>query len=364
MADASLAAPVRGRILGSPDAVRGPEDLRGLHYPFGRWVPAEGSLFEVVPGVHWLRMPLPMGGLDHINLWALEDGDSWVLVDCGLNNAVTQGLWEAIFTLLGGRPVRRLIVTHFHPDHIGLAGWLAARWGVRLEMARTEYLMARMLIGDAQPEPPAEVVDFYARAGWPAAALDALRARSWGRYARMVGALPGGILRLAEGDRLEIGGRRWEIFVGRGHSPEHLCLVADGVMISGDQVLPRITSNVSVHPNEPLANPLADWLDSIERLRGVDPGIVVLPAHNEPFTGLHVRLDQLAADHADKLTKLQDFCAVPRTAFESFEILFSRAIGEGDRGIATGEALAHLHWLEARGLVRRVRGDVDRFVSA
>ena len=162
-----------------------------------------------------------------------------------------------------------------------------------------------------------------------------------------------------------IGARQWKIVTGRGHAPEHSCLVSDdGIMISGDQVLPRITSNVSVYPTEPYADPLGDWLESIETLRGIDPGVLVLPAHNEPFTGLHTRLDQLRDDHADKLDKLERFCAVPRTAFESFATLFRNPIGESDYGIATGEAVAHLHWLEERGRLRRVSGPggVDRFV--
>jgi glyoxylase-like metal-dependent hydrolase (beta-lactamase superfamily II) len=364
MADASMTVHA-GRVLGSPDAERAREERRGLVYPHGRWVPGPGALFEVWPGVHWLRMPLPMAGLDHINLWALEDEGGWALVDTGLCTEATKGVWEQLFAgALGGRPVRRVIVTHFHPDHIGLAGWLCARFGVRLEMARSEYLMARMLIGDARASPPEDVMAFYARAGWPAAALEAMRGRSWGRYASLVGALPGGFLRLGDGDALEIGGRTWRIVVGRGHCPEHLCLVADGVMISGDQVLPRITSNVSVHPTEPEAEPLGDWLASIEALRAIDPAVLVLPSHNEPFFGLHARLDQLAADHAGKLDALEAFCTVPRTAFESFSVLFRKTLSERDYVIATGEAVAHLHWLEARGRLRRLsEAGVDRFIA-
>ncbi|WP_439533934.1 MBL fold metallo-hydrolase [Polymorphobacter sp.] len=363
MSDTSLTA-YAGPVLGSPDAERAPEERRGLHYPHGRWVPGPGALFEVAPGVHWLRMPLPMGGLDHINLWALEDGDGWVLVDTGLSDDVTRGLWAQLFEDgLGGRPVRRVIVTHFHPDHIGLAGWLCARWGVPLEMARTEYLLARMLALDIRPEPPGEAIDFSVRAGWPDTAIQALRSQPWGRYGKIVSALPAGFRRLRGGEVLSIGGREWRLVTGRGHSPEHLCLVTDGLMISGDQVLPRITSNVSVYPTEPYADPLGDWLESIEALRAIDPDVLVLPAHNEPFRGLHVRLDQLAADHHDKLAKLHALCAVPRTAFESFSTLFRKPIGERDYGIATGEAVAHLHWLEARGRLRRLSDDsgVDRF---
>ena len=363
MADASLAVP-SGRVPGSPDAVRAPENLRGLAYPFGRWVPREGAMFEVLPGVFWLRMPLPMGGLDHINLWALDDGDSWVLVDCGLGDARTRALWETLFAgPLAGKPVTRVIATHFHPDHVGLAGWLCKRWGVTLEMTRSEYLMARMLQLDVQPEAPDMAVAYWRQAGWPEDVIAAQRAQPWGRYAKLVPPLPGGFRRLEDGQSLRIGGRDWRVVVGRGHAPEHACLVCDEAMISGDQVLPRITSNVSVFPTEPLANPLGDWLDSIANLRALPEDLLVLPAHNEPFRGLHVRLDQLDADHGDKLARLVEFCGEARTAFECFGVLFRRPVSEGDRGIATGEALAHLHWLEARGELRRVMdGGVVRFL--
>ena len=365
MSDVSLAAAAPARIPAGSGEARAPQDLRGLHYPFGRWVPDAGTLFEVAPGIHWLRMPLPFG-LDHINLWALDAGDGWALVDTGVDLPASRRNWETLFAgPLAGKPVTRVIVTHYHPDHLGLAGWLCARWGVPLEIARTEYLLARTLMLDVRDTPPPEAVDFSIRAGWPGAAVDILRTRPWGSFHKIISPLPTGFKRIKDGDTLTIGARQWKIVTGRGHAPEHSCLVSDdGIMISGDQVLPRITSNVSVYPTEPYADPLGDWLESIETLRGIDPGVLVLPAHNEPFTGLHTRLDQLRDDHADKLDKLERFCAVPRTAFESFATLFRNPIGESDYGIATGEAVAHLHWLEERGRLRRVSGPggVDRFV--
>jgi glyoxylase-like metal-dependent hydrolase (beta-lactamase superfamily II) len=371
MSDMSLtdvAAPTEARpprVPAGPGEVRAPQDLRGLHYPFGRWVPEPGTLFEVAPGVHWLRMPLPFG-LDHINLWALDAGDGWALVDTGVNMPRTRGHWETLFAgPLAGKPVTRIIVTHYHPDHLGLAGWLCERWNVPLEIARTEYLLARTLTLDVRDKAPPEAVDFSIRAGWPDAAVAQMRDRPWGHFNKIVSPLPLGFKRIRDKDVLRIGARQWRVVTGRGHAPEHSCLVSDdGLMIAGDQVLPRITSNVSVYPTEPYADPLADWLASIDTLRSIDPGVLVLPAHNEPFTGLHVRLDQLAADHAGKLDQLLAFCAEPRTAFESFATLFRKPIGESDYGIATGEAVAHLHWLEERGRVRRVAGKdgVDRFV--
>lgn len=364
MSDASLTAPAPAPE-GSA-AVRAPEDRRGLHYPCGRWVPDHGTMFEVAPGVHWTRMPLPFG-LDHINLWVLDAGDSWAIVDTGVNMPRTRGYWEALFAgAMAGKPVTRVIVTHYHPDHLGLAGWLCERWNVPLEIARTEYLLARTLTLDVRDAPPPEAVDFSIRAGWSDEAVETLRGRPWGNFHKIVYPLPAGFKRLRDKDVLTIGARRWRVVTGRGHAPEHSCLVSDdGIMIAGDQVLPRITSNVSVYPSEPFADPLRDWLESIETLRAIDPATLVLPAHNEPFTGLHTRLDQLRDDHLDKLAKLEAFCATPRTAVDCFAALFRRPIGEADYGLATGETVAHLHWLEERGRVRRVRDDsgVDRFIN-
>ena len=354
------------RISASPTEPRGPQDLRGLHYPFGRWVPEHGTMFEVAPGVYWTRMGLPFG-LDHINLWVLDAGDGWAIVDTGVNLGASKKAWEMLFAgPMAGKPVTRVIVTHYHPDHLGLAGWLCRRWNVPLEIARTEYLLARTLTLDVRDAPPPEAVDFSVRAGWPEEAVDTMRAKPWGNFHKIVSPMPAGFKRIRDKDVLTIGSRRWRIVTGRGHAPEHSCLVSeDNIMISGDQVLPRITSNVSVYPTEPYADPLGDWLESIETLRHIDPDVLVLPAHNEPFTGLHTRLDQLRDDHTDKLEKLLTLCAEPRTAFESFSTLFRKPIGESDYGIATGEAVAHLHWLEERGKIRRITdaGGVDRFVA-
>jgi glyoxylase-like metal-dependent hydrolase (beta-lactamase superfamily II) len=328
-----------------------PQERRGLLYPHGSRRPGPGELIEVASGIHWLRMPLPFS-LDHINLWVLDGGDHWVIVDTGVATPEIKAHWRALFAgPLSGKRVGRVIVTHYHPDHIGLAGWLARKWGVVPEITRAEFLLARVLTLDAGGHPPDEVVSFYARHGWPQDALAELRASAWGGFARGVHPLPQGYRRLREGDRLHVGTRSWEIVVGSGHSPEHACLWCpeEAILISGDQVLPRITSNVSVYPTEPDADPLGDWLDSIDRLRRVAAHALVLPAHNEPFIGLHARLDQLAADHMRKLEALRvAAAAAPLSAWDSFRTLFGRAIRDGERQMATGEALAHLHWLARR----------------
>ena len=330
-----------------------PMEERGLIYPHGSVVPDMGGMLELWPGIFWVRMPLPFA-LNHINLWVLDGGDHWVIVDSGVAIAAIRDHWRALFAgPLAGKPVGRVIITHYHPDHIGLAGWLAHTWGVVPEMTRGEWLMARMLTLDNADHPPAESVDFYARHGWPEAAVSRMRASSGGRFAAGVHRLPIGYRRLRDGDCTQIGGREWRIVTGSGHSPEHACLLceADGLLISGDQVLPRITSNISVYPGEPEADPLGEWLDSIARFRLLDAGLRVFPAHGQPFERLHVRLDQLEADHRAKLEALQAACATPLTAYESFSIMFRRPIGADEIQMATGEALAHLHWLERRGQV-------------
>lgn len=337
-------------------APRAPTERAGLLYPHGETVPGEGKLLSVAEGIFWLRMPLPFG-LDHINLWVLDGGDHWAIVDTGVALPALKAHWRALFEgPLAGKPVGRMIVTHYHPDHIGLAGWFATKFGLPLETSRGEFMLARALTLDVGGKTPAEVVRFYASHGWPPAAVARLEDADWGGFARLIHRLPQGYRRLVAGQDLEIGGRRWQVVVGSGHSPEHVCLFDPDarLLISGDQVLPRITSNVSVYPTEPLADPLGDWLDSIESLRALPADTLVLPAHNEPFTGLHERLDQLAADHHRKLDALREACREPRTAHDSFATLFRRPVVDHELQMATGEALAHLHWLERRGQVARL----------
>ncbi|MHB9880779.1 MBL fold metallo-hydrolase [Pacificimonas sp. ICDLI1SI03] len=347
--------------------VRRPEVRRGLHYPLGRWHPEPGVLHPIADGVRWLRMPMPFS-LDHINLWVIDAGDHWALVDTSLAAPSCRDVWRGVLDQLQAeKPIGRVICTHFHPDHIGNAGWLVKKTGATLVMTQTEYVMSRMLIGDMGDEPPEEAVRFYEQAGWPPQALQRFRDAGWGRFRNAVPDFPRQYERMRDGGTLQTGARQWRVVIGSGHTPEHACLVdeAAGLMISGDQVLPRITSNVSVHMTEPMADPLGDWLDSIDSLRALPDHLLVLPAHGFPFTGLHERLDQLAEDHRQKLEALTRFLATPRTALDTFEVLFHRTIEEQDFGIATGEAMAHLRWLEARGqAVREVRDGAADLWSA
>ncbi|MGF1660314.1 MAG: MBL fold metallo-hydrolase [Rubrimonas sp.] len=327
-----------------------PRDLPGLRTPFEP--PAPGGASAVAEGVLWLRLPLPMR-LDHVNCYALDDGDGWTLVDTGLNWRGCRAGWEALLAgPLAGRPVRRLIVTHHHPDHMGLAGWLIAR-GAELWTTRTAWLYARMLQLDHQERPSPEAVAFRRRAG-----LDAERLRAYAEaepfnFSRTVARLPEGFRRIAEGDAVEAGGRRWRVVCGGGHAPEHATLWSeDGELaLTGDQILPRISSHIGVYPSEPEADPLSDWLDSCRRLSGLaDDARLALPGHNAPFTGLPLRLRQLIENHEGALERLRAHIAqAPRSAADCLGALFRREIGEAEYGLALTEAVAHLNHLRARG---------------
>jgi len=320
-----------------------------LIYPFeGRPDPA--TVKEVAPGILWLRMPLPFA-LNHINLWALEDEGGWTLVDTGIADDTTRGLWNQLFSgPLAGRKVVRLIVTHFHPDHAGLAGWLTERFGVELWMTRAEWLHARVLQQDTSPEMMAQQVVFYEKAGAPADYLESVE-RAGPSYAKRVGPMPRAYRRIRGGDEIMIGGRKWRVVIGLGHAPEHACLFCaeENLLIGGDMVLPRISPNVSIWPNEPEANPLAEFLSSLEGLRALPEQTLVLPSHNEPFRGLRERIDELAHHHEERLDKLASLIDAPRTAMEIARGLFTRPLDQHQTGFAIGETLSHIALLRARG---------------
>ncbi len=318
-------------------------------------LPESGHATEVAPGVLWLRMPLPYA-LNHINLWAIKDGDGWAVVDSGVNTPETVAAWRSVISgPFGGQPITRVICTHMHPDHVGMAGWLTRRFKCPLYMTRLEYLTCRVLVADTGREAPEEAIRFYRSAGWSEESIQDYRAR-FGGFGRDIHALPESMERLSDGQLLTIGDSDWQIVVGNGHSPEHACLYNPTLklLISGDQVLPRISSNVSVFPTEPHADPLDDWIRSIAKIRAQVPDdVLVLPSHNEPFYGLHARLDALDRGHHVALDRLCKRLDEPRLLVDTFVALFGRKI-EGESGLlgmATGEARAHVNHLLRRGQI-------------
>lgn len=336
---------------------------RGLTYPFGRRAPEPGEAIPVAPGILWARLPVP-GPLVHVNVWLLEDGPGFAIVDTGLDAPGCRAAWEGLFAgPLAGWPVTRLIVTHFHPDHVGLAGWLQARTGASLVMTEVEWLHARMLAADRRDAPPAEAFAFWRAAGWSEARIADEAAKGWGRFAGAVSPIPVSYRRIAGGDMLRIGARAFRILTGRGHSPDHACLwdEANGLLVAGDQVLPRISPNVSLSLGEPEGDPLGDWLASLAAFGALPGDPLVLPGHGAPFTGLHARLDALAEGHRGRLDALHAFLAEPRRAVDCFGILFGRRIEDGQMGLATGESLAHLRRLETVGRARREEKDGVHF---
>jgi glyoxylase-like metal-dependent hydrolase (beta-lactamase superfamily II) len=306
--------------------------------------------------------------LNHINLWLLDDGPGWAIVDTGIGLEETRALWERVFAeRLDGRPVTRVVVTHFHPDHMGNAGWLTERWGVELWCTQGEYFSAKLARRFDTPEDFAPRLEHYRRNGADPDALARLERRG-NHYAGLVPTVPGEFHCVREGDVLPIGGRRWRVLTVLGHAPEHACLWSpeDGVLISGDQVLPKITTNVSVWAEQPWENPLKLYLDSLARFGPMAADTLVLPSHGLPFRGLHERLGMLRDHHAARLGETVDALTEPRSAAEIVPVLFRRPLDTHQLSFAMGEALAHLHFLEADGRALRLVGEdgIHRFRKA
>ncbi len=325
-----------------------------LHFPFPD-APAEFQAVTVAPGILWLRLPLPMA-LDHVNVYALDDGDGWTIVDTGMSSKRTKAIWQGLMAVtLGAKPVTRLIVTHHHPDHVGLAGWFQAQ-GVELLIPRTAWLYARMLTLDEQREHSPESLLFQTRAGIDPDDMSTRARERPFNFCDVVALMPLGFTRLEQGQTLTAAGRRWQVHLGHGHAPDHATLwsLDDNVILGGDQFLATITPNIGVYATEPEADPLSEWLASCRHFATLArPDQLVLPGHKLPFTGLPARLDQIIASHETALTRLAAHLATPATAAECFAPLFRRTIGPSEFSLALAEALAHLNCLLQRGRVTR-----------
>jgi glyoxylase-like metal-dependent hydrolase (beta-lactamase superfamily II) len=324
-----------------------------LHYPHPH-PPAAGEMTEVAPGVFWVRMPLPFQ-LDHINLWLLRDGAGWTLVDSGFPDDGVRAVWNGILAGLSG-PVTRLVATHFHPDHLGLASWLMERTGAPLWMTSAEFLTAHAVWNEVGGHGARFMVEQFRRHGLDATLLGKFEKRGSG-YRKAVPALPEYYRRLKAGDELSVDGRTWRIMIGHGHSPEHMALYCPelGVLISGDMLLPRISTNVSVFAATPDADALGWYLDSLTAMAAAIPDeTLVLPSHGLPFFGIRARVEALHAHHAERLQVLEEACEqVPQSAAGLLDTLFGRALDTHQVMFAMGEAIAHLNHLEQAGRLSR-----------
>lgn len=337
-----------------------------LDYPHAA-PPPPGETREVAPGVHWLRMPLPFA-LDHINLWLLEDGGQLAIVDCGLGNETTRGLWrEIVARFFRGRSASRVIVTHLHPDHAGNAAWLTEQFQAPLWMSQADYIMAHAWRDQAAGYSIGQLMTYLANNGLKDE-RHAVLANRGNAYARGVPEFPHAYRRIMEGDEIQIGGRAWRIIMGYGHAPEHASLycAALGVLISGDMLLPRISTNISVQQVDPDGNPLALFLRSLRHLvTQTSPDTLVLPSHGLPFRGMRERVAQLEEHHRLRLLELEDACVEPKSAAEVINTLFRRPLDAHQTFFAMGEALAHLNYLMHDGVLARMTSDdgIARFVK-
>lgn len=316
--------------------------------------PEAASVIEVADGILWARLPLPMT-LDHVNVYILDDGDGWTIVDTGLNARRCREGWEGLLAgPLSGKPVTRVILTHHHPDHIGLVGWFQER-GAELVTTRTAWLFGRMLTLDVQTAMTPESETFFLRAGMDAERLAKRKADRPFNFADVVHPIPLGYRRIAQDDQVRIGGRLWTVHVGNGHAPEHATLWSDdGIILAGDQIIPGISSNLGVYATEPDADPVGDWIESCTRLRALaEPDHLALPGHKLPFTGVATRLSQLIDNHELALPRLIELLREPKRAVDCFPLLYKRKIGDGEYGLALVEAVGHLNHLLRLGLVER-----------
>lgn len=351
-------------------------------------IPEPGQWQQVSPGILWLRMPLPFE-LDHINLYLIEDYDSatqtegYALIDTGIGVPKTQQIWDSLLTKLG-KPLTKVIVTHMHPDHIGMAGYLVDKYRVPFYMSHSEYFVARALCAGGRGASDWQDDEYLVRCGMPedyVSNASENRKKSKG-LGQVILPIPLQHERLQEGDIIKIGmsdsvikdakdttattntNDQWQVMIGRGHSPEHVCLYNHHtkVLISGDHVLPVITPNIGVYSTEPNANALKMYLDTLPQFKNLPEDTLVLPSHKQPFIGLHSRVDTLIAHHHKHLESLKGFCKEGKTIKQCLPVLFKRELNEHNMFFAIAEAFSHLNYLYFEKILTRDINDKGQYI--
>jgi len=325
--------------------------------------PVGAETMEVAPGILWARLPLPFR-LNHVNVWLVRDAGGWTVIDTGASNEETRAVWEALFKgPLARSQINRIICTHGHTDHIGLAGWMADRTGAPFIGTLVEWLAAQVRLVEAQQPMRAETIRFMEGHGCDAPTIEAFR-QDRKKIHTLLGELPGSLERLRDGDTIGFGGRQWRVIVCGGHAQEHASFwcEADKILIAGDQVLSKISPMIGVFPGEPLADPLAEYLTSLARFHELPADALVLPSHGLPFRGLHTRLEQLEHHHEMRLDQLARLMDKPATTMELTHGLFPKAVAEGQGRHALAETIAHAHYLVGRGRAVRETDGAGRIL--
>lgn len=329
-----------------------PSEAPPLRFPW-QSPPAQGEAIEVADGILWVRLPLPMR-LDHVNVYVLDEGDHWTIIDTGMDLASGREAWAALLEgPLAGKPVGRVVLTHHHPDHLGLLGWFAEK-GAEIWATRLGWTLGRMLQLDHNDTPPPEQITFRRRAGMPEDMLAAFMQEKPFNFSQCTAPIPLGYRVIEDGATMRIGGRDWQVRFGHGHAPDHATFWRDDIVLAGDQIIPGISSNIGVYPSEPEANPLDDWLKSCVLFRDLAGDQLILPGHKLPFRGAAFRLTQLIDNHLGALDRIEKALGEgPKTAAQLFTPIFKREIGGTQYGLALAESVAHMNYLHQAGRVTR-----------
>ena len=317
-----------------------------VNYIKGDELPSATTPIEISEGILWFRFPMPIA-LDHINIYLLEDNDGWVLIDTGMADPVSIETWEIILKkYTAKRPIIRIIGTHFHPDHVGLAGWLLDRIDAEFWMSQIEWLSARQAYLDAEEVSLVNMRKFYDLAGLGTSEKN-LYYEIGNDYREMVSPIPSVYKRIEKETIFLIGGRTWQPIFGSGHSPDHVTLYnkKDQIVLGGDMLLPRITPIIAVWWQEPDGNPLDGYLKFLEGIEVATEETIVLPAHDLPYKGLLTRIKDLIQHHQNRLEITFECCSETVTASCIMKALFRRDLDAFQTRFAIGETIAHINYL-------------------